>query len=73
MRKGIVDIPFMFVFRSFLGAPGVCWATPFAEVVSVEIALMLYRRLCGLPDLQVCQRKQIIQTIFDGKFYLALV
>lgn len=45
MRKGIVDIPFMFVFRAFLGASGVCWATPFAETVSVFIAFLLYRKL----------------------------
>lgn len=45
MRKGILDIPAMFVFRSVVGAVGVCLATPFAEVTSVVIAVVLYRRL----------------------------
>lgn len=43
MRKGVLDIPGMFIFRVFLGARGVCLATPVAEVLSVFIGLALYR------------------------------
>ena len=42
LRKGVLDIPAMFVFRVFYGAEGVCIATPFAEIVSVFIAVILY-------------------------------
>ncbi len=46
LRKGIFDIPAMFVFRSIfnLGANGVCLATPFAEVLGLIVALVLYGR-----------------------------
>jgi multidrug efflux pump len=46
LRKGVFDIPSMFVFRTVLGlrAAGVCWATPFAEVLGVIVALTLYLR-----------------------------
>lgn len=43
MRKGILDIPGMFLFRHFLGAMGVVVATPVAEVIGVFIALGMYR------------------------------
>jgi len=43
MRKGVLDIPGIFIFRVFLGARGVCLATPVAEVLSVFIGLALYR------------------------------
>lgn len=43
MRKGVLDIPGMFIFRVFMGARGVCLATPVAEVLSVFIGLFLYR------------------------------
>lgn len=42
MRKGIVDIPAMFVFKSFMGMSGIVWATPFAEVVSAAVAIVLF-------------------------------
>lgn len=45
LRKGLLDIPAMFLFRLPLGASGVCLATPFAEVVAAFIALFLYRSL----------------------------
>ena len=44
LRKGIFDIPAMFVFRHFLGAQGVVWATPFAEVLALIIALIMFFR-----------------------------
>ena len=42
IRKGIADIPAMYVFRYFLGVMGVVWAMPFAEVVSAGVAAVLY-------------------------------
>ena len=51
MRKGVVDIPAMFLFKSMMGLNGVVWATPFAEVTSAVTAAVLYvrfrRRLDG--------------------------
>ena len=44
MRKGVVDIPAMFVFKSMMGLNGVVWATPFAEVTSAVTAAVLYVR-----------------------------
>jgi hypothetical protein len=51
MRKGVVDIPAMYVFKMLMGLYGVSWATPFAEVTSVVTAAILYlsfRRELGL-------------------------
>ena len=42
MRKGVLDIPGMFILRAFMGARGVCLATPVAEILSVFIGLFLY-------------------------------
>lgn len=43
LRKGILDIPGMFLFRHFLGVIGVVVATPVAEVLGVIIAALMYR------------------------------
>ena len=42
MRKGVVDIPAMYFFKSLIGLNGVTWATPFAEVMSAITAAVLY-------------------------------
>ena len=44
MRKGVVDIPAMYVFKMLLGLNGVTLATPFAEVTSAITATVLYRK-----------------------------
>ena len=44
MRKGVVDIPAMYLFKSLIGLKGVTWATPFAEVTSAVVAGILYLR-----------------------------
>ena len=44
MRKGVVDIPAMYVFKMLLGLNGVTLATPFAEVTSAITAAILYTR-----------------------------
>ncbi|MDD6222569.1 MAG: MATE family efflux transporter [Lachnospiraceae bacterium] len=53
LRKGVFDIPAMYVFRTILGlgAGGVCLATPFAEVLGMIVALALYLRFRrGMTD-----------------------
>ena len=42
MRKGVVDIPAMYIFKMLFGLNGVTLATPFAEVMSVITAAVLY-------------------------------
>lgn len=44
MRKGVVDIPAMIIFKTMMGLSGVTWATPFAEVTSAITAGVLYTR-----------------------------
>ena len=44
MRKGVVDIPAMYIFKLLIGLNGVVWATPFAEVTSAVTASVLYMR-----------------------------
>ena len=42
-RKGLLDIPMMFLFRQLLHVYGVVWATPFTDIVCCVLALFLYR------------------------------
>ena len=44
MRKGVVDIPAMIIFKMLMGLSGVTLATPFAEVTSAITAGVLYTR-----------------------------
>lgn len=44
MRKGVVDIPAMILFKMLIGLNGVTLATPFAEVTSAITAGVLYYR-----------------------------
>ena len=44
MRKGVVDIPAMILFKMLIGLNGVTLATPFAEVTSAITAGGLYYR-----------------------------
>lgn len=43
LRKGVLDIPLMFVLRTVCGAVGVTLATPVAELLSTGVALLLVR------------------------------
>ena len=38
LRKGCMDIPLMFLFKSVIGMYGIVWATPTAEVGSLVVA-----------------------------------
>ena len=41
LRKGLFDIPLMFVLVNIMGEMGVLWATPIAEVLGVIVAFAL--------------------------------
>jgi Na+-driven multidrug efflux pump len=41
MRKGIFDIPLMFLFKRYLHETGIVIATPTAEVLSIFVSLFL--------------------------------
>lgn len=41
LRKGLLDIPFMYILKSQIGELGVLWATPVAETISVIVAILL--------------------------------
>ena len=41
LRKGTVDVPFMFLFNAMFGIGGVAWATPVAEVTSMVVAAVM--------------------------------
>lgn len=43
LRKGCMDIPLMFLFKSFMGMYGIVWATPTAETGSIAVAVFLVR------------------------------
>ena len=44
MRKGILDIPLMFLFNSVWPVYGVACATPVAEIIGCAVALVLVWR-----------------------------
>ena len=50
MRKGVMDIPAMYIFKMLIGLNGVTWATPFAEVTSAVTALILYMEFRKILD-----------------------
>ena len=41
-RQGIIYIPLLFVFSHFLGANGLIWAQPAADILSLFLAVVLY-------------------------------
>ena len=41
LRKGCMDIPLMFLFKSIIGMYGIVWATPTAEIGSIAVAVFL--------------------------------
>ena len=43
LRKGCMDIPLMFLFKSLMGMYGIVWATPTAEIGSILVAVFLIR------------------------------
>ena len=42
LRKGGLDIPFMFLMNAFMGVNGIVWATPIADFAAMIIAILLF-------------------------------
>lgn len=42
MRKGGLDIPFMFLLNGLFGATGIVWATPISDLCAMTVALILF-------------------------------
>ncbi|HCW80507.1 MAG TPA: hypothetical protein DG942_05320 [Ruminococcaceae bacterium] len=38
LRKGIVDVPLMFLFNRLMGINGIAWATPAADVIALIVS-----------------------------------
>jgi len=54
LRKGGLDIPFMFIMNAHLGASGIVWATPIADfgamVISILLFIPLWKTLLGSKE-----------------------
>lgn len=58
LRKGVVDIPAMFLMNRLMGVMGIAWATPIADVVSMTAAILCFvpfwrelrRRIARTPE-----------------------
>lgn len=46
LRKGGLDVPFMFIMNGLAGANGIPWATPIADFLSMLFALVLFIPYC---------------------------
>lgn len=44
-RQGLIYIPALFVLQAALGMTGLLWAQPVADVLSLVLAIFLYRRV----------------------------
>lgn len=42
MRKGGLDIPFMFLLNGIVGVNGIAWATPIADLCAMCVAIILF-------------------------------
>ncbi len=42
-RKGLLDIPMMFLLRRLFAVNGVVWATPFTDIICCALALALFK------------------------------
>ncbi len=40
-RQGLIYIPALFIFQNFLGADGLVWAQPVADILSTLLAAIL--------------------------------
>ena len=44
LRKGIVDIPLMFILNLTRSADAVVWATPITDILSCAVAVILFEQ-----------------------------
>ena len=42
IRKGGIDVPFMFIMNAVAGADGIPWATPISDMLAMLTALILF-------------------------------
>jgi Na+-driven multidrug efflux pump len=42
LRKGGLDVPFMFLMNAVAGADGIPWATPIADSLAMGMAFILF-------------------------------
>ncbi len=42
VRKGGIDVPFMFIMNYLVGADGIPWATPISDLIAMTVALSLF-------------------------------
>ena len=45
LRKGVLDIPLLFLFDALLPLYGCMWVQPVVDSISLVVALIFYRRL----------------------------
>ena len=45
LRKGVLDIPLLFLFNHLGGMYGLCWVQPIVDGIALLVALSLYRNL----------------------------
>ena len=45
LRKGVLDIPLLFVLDHLWGMYGCCWVQPVVDAIALVVALLLYRNL----------------------------
>lgn len=68
LRKGGLDIPFMFVMNALAGVNGIVWATPIADFGAMAVAVILFipfwRRISSLKNQQDCGKQS---TYTHGK------
>ena len=43
LRKGVLDIPLMFILNEMLRIYGIVWATPVADIICCVVAVTLFR------------------------------
>ena len=67
-RKGLLDIPMMFLFRQMFAVYGVVWATPFTDIVCCVLALFLYEHFSHGLSKNVCETASTFSrhSVLDG-------
>ena len=49
-RKGVLDIPMLFVFNALLPPFGLAWATPIADIICCGMAVLCFKRYLGVRE-----------------------
>lgn len=62
LRKGGLDIPFMFLLNALAGVEGIVWATPIADFGAMLVALMLF-----IPFWRTLRQEQGMERKSSGR------